>query len=79
MNEEMRLSYRELSERLQGDIGRQVRQLALRSSSTATTTQSEFRGERIAPRGTTEAMAMLAIQDFLDLCFDQTPPEPRDG
>jgi hypothetical protein len=74
MNEELRLGYRELRERLEGDIGRQVRQLALQSSAIARTAQSEYRGETARPTGMAEVIAMVAVQDFLDLCFDQQPP-----
>jgi hypothetical protein len=79
MKEELRMSYQELCERLQGDIGRQIRRLAVQSYTVATTAQSEYRGERIAPRGTTEAIVMLAIQDFLDLCFGQSPDPTNSG
>ncbi len=74
MNEELRLSYRELHDRLQDDAGRRVRQLALQTRAIARSAQSEYRGDLATPSGMTEAIAMLAIQDFLDICFDQQEP-----
>ena len=74
MNDELRYSYLELRERLQGDVGRLVRQLALQTRAIARSAQSEYRGDVATPSGMTEAIAMLAIQDFLDICFDQQEP-----
>ena len=74
MNDELRLTYRELRDRLEGDIGRRVRQLALQTRAIARSAQSEYRGDVANPSGMTEAIAMLAIQDFLDICFDQQEP-----
>ena len=79
MTEEVRMSHGELNELLQGDIGRQVRQLALQTYSTGITAHTEIRGERISPRGMTEAIALLAVHDFLDLCFGLTPSSRDDG
>ena len=74
MNEELHFSYRELRGRLEGDAGRRVRQLALQTRAIARSAQSEYRGDVASPSGMTEAIAMLAIQDFLDICFDQQEP-----
>ena len=74
MNEDLHLSYRELLDRLEGDVGRQVRQLALQTRAIARSAQSEYRGDVATPSGMTEAIAMLAIQDFLDICFGQQEP-----
>ena len=70
MNEELRLSYNQLCEFLEGEIGRQVRQLALQSRVIARTQHSEFRGDFVTPGGLSEMIAMVAVQDFLDLCFE---------
>lgn len=74
MNDELRYNYLELRDRLQGDVGRRVRQLALQTRAIARSAQSEYRGDVATPSGMTEAIAMLAIQDFLDICFDQQEP-----
>ena len=74
MNDELRYNYLELRDRLQGDVGRRVRQLALQTRAIARSAQSEYRGDVATPSGMTEAIAMLAIQDFLDLCFEQQEP-----
>ena len=74
MNEGLQLSYRELSDRLEGDVGRRVRQLALQTRAIARSAHSEYRGDVATPNGMTEAIAMLAIQDFLDICFDRQEP-----
>ena len=79
MNDELHLSYRELRDLLEGDVGRRVRQLALQTRAVARSAQSEFRGDLATPGGMTEAIAMLAIQDFLDICFDQQPPSRGQG
>jgi len=70
MSEEPRLSYHQLCEFLEGEVGRQVRQLALQSRVIARTQHSEFRGDFVTPGGLSEMIAMVAVQDFLDLCFD---------
>ncbi len=70
MSEELRLSYHQLCEFLEGEVGRQVRQLALQSRVIARTQHSEFRGDFVTPGGLSEMIAMVAVQDFLDLCFD---------
>lgn len=70
MSEELRLSYHQLYEFLEGEVGRQVRQLALQSRVIARTQHSEFRGDFVTPGGLSEMIAMVAVQDFLDLCFD---------
>ena len=70
MNEKIRLSYTELCEFLEGDVGKQIRQLALQSRVIARTQHSEFRGDFVTPGGLSEMIAMVAVQDFLDLCFD---------
>ena len=74
MNDELRLGYRELRDRLEGDVGRRVRQLALQTRAIARSAQAEYRGDAATPSGMTEAIAMLAIQDFLDICFDEKEP-----
>ena len=74
MNEELRFSYQELCEQLGGDVGRRVRQLALQTRAVARTAGSEYRGDYATPGGMTGAIAILAVQDFLDICFDQEPP-----
>ena len=71
MNDELRFSYRELRDRLEDDAGRRVRQLALQTRAIARSAQAEYRGDVASPSGMTEAIAMLAIQDFLDICFDR--------
>ena len=74
MSEELHLSYSELYERLEGGIGRRVRQLAIQSRAMAMTAHSEFRGDFVTPSGMSETIAMLAVQDFLDLCFRHNIP-----
>ena len=72
MDKDLCLSYKELIEHFQGQIGTQVRRLALQSSAMAAAEQVEYRGERITSvGGRVESIAMLAIQDFLDLCFEE--------
>ncbi len=75
MSDDLKLSYEELSEKLQGEIGRRVRQLALQTRITARTANSELRGDYYSPAGMTETIALMAVQDFLDICFDKEPPE----
>jgi len=70
MSEDAKLSYEELSEHLRGPIGKRVRQLAIQGAAMAAAEQVEYRGERISSLGgRVESIAILAIQDFLDLCF----------
>ena len=74
MSESTKLSYTELAEHLRGPIGKRVRELAIQGATMAAAEQVEYRGERISPLGgRVESIAILAIQDFLDLCF--TPEE----
>lgn len=75
MSEELRLGYQEMCDKLRGDIGRRVSQLALQTRVIARTAHSELRGDYVTPGGMTETIAILAVQDFLDLCFDQDPQE----
>lgn len=74
MNEGVRLSYEELCEKLQGDIGRQVFQLALQARIVMRTADSQLRGDYANPRDMPGTIALLAVQDFLDLCFDRKLP-----
>ena len=41
--------------------------------------QRVFRGVHKNPSGMTEAIAMIAVQDFLDICFDQGDPGREQG
>ena len=74
MDDEARLSYEDLCEKLRGDIGRQVFQLALQARIVARTADSQLRGDYANPRDMPGAIALLAVQDFLDLCFDKKLP-----
>ena len=74
MSDEIRLSYEELCEKLQGDIGRQIFQLALQARIVMRTEGSQLRGDYTNPRDMPGTIALLAVQDFLDLCFDRKLP-----
>lgn len=79
MTKELRFGYYELCNRLEGDVGRRIRQLALQTRAIARSAQSEYRGDFATPSGMTEAIAMLAVQDFLDICFEQQDPNRIQG
>ena len=74
MSDEIRLSYEDLCEKLQGDIGRQIFQLALQARIVMRTEGSQLRGDYANPRDMPGTIALLAVQDFLDLCFDKKLP-----
>ena len=74
MSDDVRLSYDELCEKLQGDIGRQIFQLALQARIVMRTEGSQLRGDYANPRDMPGTIALLAVQDFLDLCFDKKLP-----
>ena len=74
MSDEVCLSYDELCAKLRSEIGKQVFQLALQARVIARTADSQLRGDYANPRDMSGTIALIAVQDFLDLCFDKKMP-----